>query len=258
MKKSLFIGIALIVVLGICSFAFFKGSGDNVYSIETPYGVIKVKLYDETPLHRDNFIKMVKDKKYDGSMFYRVIQGFMIQGGNQASEGKDSDKATTIPSEFNPKYFHKKGALVAARQGDEVNPKKESSGTEFFIVTGKVVDIEEFKKQEIAQKLFEDPRNAALKNKMMQMYQEGKSDSLQFFQSILEQQAAEKVANGEGRKFTPEEIAAYTTIGGAPFLDGEYTVYGEVIEGMDIVDKIAAEQVDERGRPAKDIPLTIK
>jgi len=122
MKKSLFIGIALFVVLGICSFAFLKGGGKNVYSIETPYGVIKVKLYDETPLHRDNFIKLVEGKKYDGTLFHRVIKGFMVQGGDLDSKGAKpgqqlgaGDAGYTIPAEFNPKYFHKKDVCDSKR-----------------------------------------------------------------------------------------------------------------------------------------------
>jgi len=268
MKKSLLLGIALVVVLGISSFAFLKGGGKDVYSIETPYGIIKVKLYDETPRHRDNFIKLMQEKKYDGTLFHRVIKGFMVQGGDldskNAKPGQQlgaGDAGYTIPAEINPKFFHKKGALAAARQSDQVNPKKASSGSQFYIVTGEVMDankLKEIEKQALMGKLFADPANAGIKSKMMELYQQGKSDSLKFYEGILEQQAAAEMASGKGNKFSPAQVEAYTTIGGAPFLDGEYTVFGEVIEGMDVLDKIAAEEVDANSRPVKDIPMTIK
>jgi cyclophilin family peptidyl-prolyl cis-trans isomerase len=182
--------------------------------IKTNMGNLKVKLYNETPLHRDNFIKLVKDKYYDSTLFHRVISGFMIQGGDP-----DSKKATkgqmlgnggpdyTIPAEFVPEKFHKKGALAAARTGDDINPKKESSGSQFYIAQGKAYSDAEL--------------------------------------NMFEQRM--------GKKFTPAQRAAYKTVGGTPHLDGSYTVFGELVEGFDVLDKIAVVPGDQMNRPLEDV-----
>jgi cyclophilin family peptidyl-prolyl cis-trans isomerase len=178
--------------------------------IHTDLGDIKVALYNDTPKHRDNFIKLAKQGFYSGSVFHRVIKGFMIQGGGPpAGVPEMSDR---VPAEFVPAHIHKKGALCAARQGDQVNPKKESSGSQFYIVQGSPVT---------AQQLDQYDRKRTV-------------------------------------KYTPEQRTTYTTIGGTPFLDGEYTVFGEVIEGLDVVDKIAAVQTAPGDRPVKEIKMTIK
>lgn len=189
---------------------------ETIILMSTTLGDIKLKLYNETPKHRDNFIKLVNEHYYDSTLFHRVIQGFMIQGGDpnsrKAAPGVmlgNGETGYTIPAEFNPMLFHKKGVLAAARQGDEVNPKKESSGCQFYIVQGKPCT------------------NADLDN----------------YESRMK------------TKFTPEQRKAYTTIGGTPHLDGNYTVYGEVIEGLDVVDKIAATPVDQMTRPVKDVRI---
>jgi len=178
--------------------------------IHTDLGDIKVALYNDTPKHRDNFIKLAKQGFYTGSVFHRVIKGFMIQGGGPpAGVPEMSDR---VPAEFVPAHIHKKGALCAARQGDQVNPKKESSGSQFYIVQGSPVT---------AQQLDQYDRKRTV-------------------------------------KYTPEQRTTYTTIGGTPFLDGDYTVFGEVIEGLDVVDKIAAVQTAAGDRPVKEIKMTIK
>lgn len=164
---------------------------ETVVVIETNYGTIKAKLYNDTPLHRDNFIKLVNEGWYNGSPFHRVIKDFMIQGGQNA-DGR-LDPGYTIPAEFRDNHFHKKGALCAARQGDQVNPKKASSGSQFYIVQGQVFD-----------------------DKKLEMYEERL-----------------------GKIFSAKQRQAYKTVGGTPHLDGDYTVFGEVIEGLDVVDKIA-------------------
>lgn len=187
-----------------------------IVKISTSYGDMLVKLYNETPKHRDNFIKLVKEGYYNGQLFHRVIADFMIQGGDPDSRNAKPGAALgtggpgyTIPAEFRPELFHKKGALAAARQGDQVNPTKASSGSQFYIVDGKPVPESEL--NSIAQQM--------------------------------------------GIVFTPEQISVYTTVGGTPFLDQNYTVFGEVISGMDVIDKIAAVQTDQRNRPLKDITM---
>lgn len=187
--------------------------------ISTKYGDITVLLYDDTPKHRDNFIKLVKDGFYDGTLFHRVMEGFMIQGGDPDSKGAapgvrlgNGGPGYTIEAEFRPEHIHKKGALAAARQPDAVNPEKRSSGSQFYIVQGK-------------------PVTAPQLNQM---------------------------AKRTGAFYTPEQIKTYQEIGGTPFLDNNYTVFGEVIDGMDVIDKIAAVKTDPNNRPVKDVEMTIK
>jgi cyclophilin family peptidyl-prolyl cis-trans isomerase len=187
-----------------------KNQKQKMVIIETPYGNIKVKLYNETPLHRDNFIKLVKEKKYDASIFHRVIKNFMVQGGGL--NGGMSDIGDQIPAEIVKGFFHKKGALCAARQGDQVNPQKKSSGSQFYIVQGQVFTQEQ----------------------------------LQMFTSRM------------GKTFTEEQIKIYTTLGGTPHLDNDYTVFGEVVEGLDVVDKIAAVETQPGDRPKTDVWMKMK
>lgn len=178
--------------------------------IHTDLGDITVALYNETPKHRDNFIKLAKSGFYNGSIFHRVIKDFMVQGGGAA--GGSQDAGYKIPAEINPKFYHKKGALAAARQGDQVNPKRESSGSQFYIVQGQ-----------------------------------------KYTDAGLDQFAAQS-----GKKLTPEQRKNYKTIGGTPHLDGDYTVFGEVISGLEIIDKIAAQPTGPGDKPVKEIKMTMK
>jgi len=184
--------------------------------LKTTFGDIIIALYDDTPEHKANFEKLVRNHFYDGLLFHRIIKGFMIQGGDPNSKTAkagqhlgNGDVGYTIPAEFVPARYHKRGAVAAAREGDQVNPQKASSGCQFYIVDGTVYD-----------------------NDKMSM-----------------------IAQRTGKTFTPEQIQAYTTVGGAPWLDGDYTVFGEVIEGMDVVDKIASQQKDGSDRPVEDIKI---
>ena len=241
---------------------------ETVLKIETSMGDIKVKLYNETPKHRDNFIKLAKDGTYNGTLFHRVIKDFMVQAGDpeskNAPKGKmlgSGDVGYTVPAEFvYPKYFHKKGALSAARQGDEVNPKKESSGCQFYIVTGKVfndstlLNMEQQKNQNKVTEAF----NALAQKHMKEIYKMRKAndqDGLYALQDTLFIQAEAEAAKQPDFHFTPEQIKAYTTVGGTPHLDGEYTVFGEVVEGMDIVDKIQQVKTDRSDRPEEDVKI---
>lgn len=178
--------------------------------ISTDYGDITVMLYDDTPLHKENFLKLVEEGWYDGSIFHRVIGNFMIQGGWNA-DGKQ-DPGYRIDAEFLPKYFHKKGALAAARQGDQVNPQKQSSGCQFYIVQGQVWN----------------------------------------------DQMLDQLSQRMQREIPADRREVYKTIGGTPHLDGEYTVFGEVIDGLDVVDKIAAVKTAPGDKPVDDIKMTMK
>lgn len=212
MKKFI---IPILAIICICTFHTQAQTAKPAQKqikvlIHTDLGDMKVVLYNETPKHRDNFIKLVKQGFYNGSNFHRIIKQFMIQGGGAASGTKDA--GYTVPAEFVSKYYHKKGALSAARQGDEVNPKKESSGSQFYIVQGKKLTDAELD-QFIAQ---------------------------------------------TGKKMTPEQRKIYKTIGGTPHLDRDYTVFGEVIEGLDVIDKIAAVQTGPGDKPLKEIKMSMK
>lgn len=241
---------------------------ETLVKIETTAGDIKVKLYNETPKHRDNFIKLVKDGMYEGTLFHRVIKDFMIQAGDpdskNAPKGKmlgAGDVGYTIPAEFvYPKFFHKKGALSAARQGDNVNPKKESSGCQFYIVTGKVyndstlLSMESQMNENKINVIF----NTLAQKHMKEIYKMRKAndeDGLYDLQEKLFAEAQEIAAKQPEFHFTPEQIEAYTTVGGTPHLDGEYTVFGEVVEGMDVVDKIQQVKTDRSDRPEEDVKI---
>ena len=236
--------------------------------IETTLGDIKVKLYNETPKHRDNFIKLAKEGTYNGTLFHRVIKDFMVQAGDpeskNAPKGKmlgTGDVGYTIPAEIvYPKYFHKKGALSAARQGDNVNPNKESSGCQFYIVTGKVFNDSTLigMEQQMNENKLTTIFNSLAQKHMKEIYKMRKAndeDGLYDLQEKLFAQAQEEAANGPDFHFTKEQVEAYTTVGGTPHLDGEYTVFGEVVEGMDIVDKIQNVKTDRSDRPEEDVKI---
>lgn len=273
MKRNL---IVLLTIL-VCTLAGCKPGqkkdGNNMENetklkIETSAGDIVVKLYNETPRHRDNFIKLAQDGTYEGTLFHRVIKDFMIQAGDpeskNAPKGKmlgAGDMGYTIPAEFvYPKYFHKKGALSAARQGDNVNPEKASSGCQFYIVTGKVysdstlLDME----RQMNQLRLNNAFQALVQKNMKTIYKlrrEGNQDGLLDLQDTLIAQAEAQVEKEEPFRFTTEQVQAYTTVGGTPHLDGEYTVFGEVLEGMDVVDKIQRVKTDRNDRPEEDVVI---
>ncbi|MCW3805091.1 peptidylprolyl isomerase [Plebeiibacterium marinum] len=282
-KIALPLALALILVLGSCS---PKTSG-TVVKIKTGLGDIKIRLYDETPLHRDNFVKMAKEGYLDSTLFHRVINEFMIQGGDPDSKNAEAGVALgeggpeyTIPAEFDfPQYYHKKGALAAARMGDQVNPEKRSSGSQFYIVQGKVFNDEDIVKVE---NRIREGRRKAVFNELIVQYE----DSLNTLQekgeqekiSQMQQRIMAKVNEvyGEQPEFSyPDDIKeVYKTIGGTPHLDTNYTVFGEVITeksllekirslfgkkyGLEVVDAIAAQETDSRDRPLKDIRMEIK
>ena len=268
----------LLLTISFCGLTACKtgtkkgGNMDNetLVKIETTLGDIKVKLYNETPKHRDNFIKLVKEGAYDGTLFHRVIKDFMIQGGDPDSKnapaGKQlgaGDVGYTVPAEFvYPKHFHKKGVLAAARQGDQVNPKKESSGCQFYIVTGKVYSESEMLGME--QQMNKNKLTAAF-NKLVQqhmkeiykMRKENDEDGLYDLQEHLVAEAQVETDSLPDFKFTPEQVKAYTTVGGTPHLDGEYTVFGEVVEGMEVVNAIQKVKKDRGDRPVEDIKMKV-
>ena len=236
--------------------------------IKTTVGDITIKLYNETPQHRDNFIKLVNEHYYDSILFHRVIKDFMVQAGDP--ESKNAEKGVqlgaggpgyTIPAEFvYPKYFHKRGALSAARQADQVNPERKSSGSQFYIVTGKTYnkyelqDLEKQLRQKQGQGIF-DRLVAQNMDSIMKMQMAGDNDGIMKLQEELNAKTNE-IFNEQGPfKFTEEQVDAYMSDGGTPFLDNDYTVFGEVIDGMKAVYKIEQAGTDMNDRPRKDIRI---
>lgn len=237
--------------------------------MDTTLGKIKIKLYNETPRHRDNFLKLVKEGQYNGLLFHRVIKEFMVQGGDVTSKDAPINKQLgagdlgyTVPAEFvYPKYFHKKGALCAARTGDEVNPEKASSASQFYIVTGKVYKENELKQMEmqlenrLKQSIFARLQTEN-KPKIMELYRSGDKAELAILRdTLIGKTELEAEKRKDEAKLTPEQREAYTTLGGVPFLDNQYTVYGEVTEGMDVVDAIQKVKTNKQDRPTENIVI---
>lgn len=235
--------------------------------VETSVGPFTVLLYGDTPKHRDNFVKLVKEGYYNGTLFHRVINEFMVQAGDPDSKTAKPGQALgsggpdyTIEAEIvYPKHFHKRGALAAARQGDQVNPMKTSSGSQFYIVTGKKVTEGEMKQMESYLE------NSALQTRFAQlaqshmtevreMQQKGDQAGLEKLQNQLIEEAKQYVAE-HPVNITDEMKEAYKTVGGTPHLDNAYTVFGEVISGMDTIDKIEKVQTDGMDRPKDDIRI---
>lgn len=239
----------------------------TIVKFETTLGDFTVALYNETPKHRDNFIKLVKEGMYDSTLFHRVIKQFMIQAGDPDSKNA-SDTATlgsgdvgyTIPAEINPNLIHKRGALAAARQGDEVNPEKASSGCQFYIVTGrkftepKLLDMESQINAQREESIFDTLAHQHMKE-IYKMRRAGDNEGLLALQDSLEQQASAMAMEQEPFKFTKKQIDAYSTVGGTPHLDGGYTVFGEVIDGMDTVENIEKAKTGKADRPTTNIRI---
>ena len=236
--------------------------------IKTSEGDIIIRLYDETPKHRDNFLKLAKEGYYNGTLFHRVIKDFMIQGGDPNSKNAPKGKVLgtsgpdyTIPAEFvYPQLFHKRGALSAARTGDEVNPERASSGSQFYIVWGKIYKSAALKQLErqmgIQQE--QDVFNQLAKqhhDEIMNLRCNRDHVGLQTLQDKLIEETKEKCKSQGKPTFTLEQNEAYTTLGGTPFLDNQYTVFGEVEEGLDIVERIQNCQTDRNDRPSEDVRI---
>ena len=233
--------------------------------VATTAGNIKIRLYDDTPLHRDNFLKLAKEGYYDGVLFHRVINDFMVQTGDP--ESKEAPAGTmlgsggpgyTIPSEIvYPQHYHKYGALAAARTGDEMNPERKSSGSQFYIVTGKKYQPQQLSRME------EMSVQKQLQSYFMELQRQNMDTIRQLrlakdsvgLENLRQELIKETEANVKPVTMTEAQVRDYTTIGGTPHLDGQYTVFGEVLDGMDVVEKIQKAETDGRDRPLEDIRI---
>lgn len=239
--------------------------------IETNMGTMKVKLYNDTPKHRDNFIRLAKSGHYDGTLFYRVIKDFVIQGGSSDSKNAIAGqaigygKSQIIDAEIKPEHYHKKGALAAPRQPDRVNFFKESDICQFYIVQGRKYPEKELD-------IIERQVNVPIKNTIQRRYYTKEKkvilDSLRKEKKVKEfREIAEKIkqdiafewnANPDKVYMPADKIKAYSTLGGVHHLDKEYTVFGEVVEGLEVIDKIAALPTDRSDRPFKDVRIKVR
>lgn len=257
--------------LGAATGASLKESGRTLIRMETTQGPITLKLYDETPRHKANFLKVVSRGVLDSTLFHRVINRFMIQGGDPDSKHAadtatlgNGDLGYTVEAEFVKSLFHRRGVLAAAREGDDVNPRKASSACQFYIVTGRIFTEPQLRtlEERINHRLI-----VPILDSLVAVYgrragvwksksKPGDSLLLQKLRVVL-LPLARHVVRMQGRllTFTPEQVQAYTTVGGAPHLDGSYTVFGEVIEGMDVVDRIQRVSTDKNDRPLENIRI---
>jgi cyclophilin family peptidyl-prolyl cis-trans isomerase len=270
MKKSLALLILLLAtVLSSCG---GPGGSDEVVTIKTSYGDMVVILYDETPKHKENFLKLAKEKYYDSLLFHRVIAGFMLQGGDPDSKKATPDQMLgqggpgyTVPAEINANFYHEKGALAAARLSDQQNPEKESSGSQFYIVQGRIIPeiqlrIDQQKMQGGLQQMYQSGQYKPLFDSLDMIYRAGDMEAYQTKIASIVPEVEKATGIKVSMDVSPEKLKAYSTIGGVAFLDNQYTVFGKVIQGLDVIDKICAVQTNTSNgsdRPFEDVRMTM-
>lgn len=265
MKKRL----PAILVFSYCILTSCAQNKDHVVTIKTKFGEMVVLLYDETPKHKENFLKLAEEKYFDSLLFHRIIEGFMIQGGDPNSKTAGSgDKlgnggpGYTVEAEIRPQFIHERGVLSAARLSNDVNPSKASSGSQFYIVQGRTFTADELTTDQTLlneglQKILMLPENQPLFDSLSALYRSGDMAAYEkkviSLKPLIEEQTGMKVS----RDIDAKRLEAYTTVGGAPHLDGEYTVFGKVIQGLDVIDFIASQPTDASERPLDDIPMFV-
>lgn len=242
---------------------------DHLVTIKTKYGDMVAILYDETPKHKENFIKLASQHYYDSLLFHRVIEGFMIQGGDpdskKAATGQrlgNGGPGYTVPAEFNAKLIHEKGALAAARLGDAMNPDRASSGSQFYIVHGtkhteEQLKVDPDKFNRALQQFFQKPENTAYRDSINTFIQNRDEPGFKAYLDKLRPVVEKQLGTSVEKDISPETLKKYSTLGGTPLLDGQYTVFGKVIGGLEVIDKIAAAPRDQFERPLEDVRMVV-
>lgn len=256
------INLASLTIFGMLFFSC-KTEKDHLIKIQTRHGDMYAVLFDETPKHKQNFIDLAESGRFDSTEFHRIISNFMIQGGDVFGKEKlPKEEWYTVPAEIIPGFIHSKGMIAAARQGNNVNPERSSSGTQFYIVQGKVYSKEELVTDmkllsETFFKYIQLSSNIELKETYSRLFEIQEYDSLN--QILLgEKQNLESFYGVNLEKpMTNEQIEAYTTLGGTPHLDDEYTVFGKVVKGLEVMDKIANEKTGRSDRPLEAVYMKV-
>jgi len=261
----------LFILLFVGIFSLNGFSQSKIVQVSTKFGTMKFRLYDDTPKHRDAFLQEVKEGYFNGTLFYRVIQDFLIQGGSKSSKDAPSGKRIgygdpdkTVDDEILSHYFHKKGALCAPRQPDEINPFKQSDISQFFIVKGRVHSSGELDTMEIAvnrpikNAVVKKVMTPAVRTELKKLKEEKKvAEFRELAQEVKDKIETEYNLQTGTIEFSDEQRKAYTTVGGYPDLDGKYTIFGECISGFEVIDKIATLKTDKNNRPFTDVKITV-
>lgn len=248
----------------IALFSSCAAEKDYLVTIETRHGEMVAVLFDDTPIHKKNFIELAESGRFDSTEFQRVMKAFMVQGGDVfTKENLPYQEWPTLQAEIRPQYFHKKGMIAAARQPDQVNPKRESNGSQFYIVHGKVYEKEELITDMVAlQKAFlkyvQLGSQEKLREDYQRLYEAKEFDSLTQI-IISKREELEKSLNLKLTKdLSAKQIKEYTSVGGSPHLDRDYTIFGELISGFDVLDKIASESTNSANRPLDPVYMKVQ
>ncbi|HCX22580.1 MAG: peptidylprolyl isomerase [Flammeovirgaceae bacterium] len=259
MKRLFLLAIVVSVLLSACD-----KNKDYLVIIHTEFGDMKAILYDETPLHKKNFIALAKEGKYDSTQWHRIIKDFMVQGGDiYAKDNTREPEGARIPAEINEKFQHTKGAIAAARQGDQVNPEKMSSSSQFYIVDGKVfseaeLTTNQMKLNQSISSMLQNPEYDSLKQLFMDLQQQGNYAGMNQLALDCKDYVEKELNVSLDKEVDPRLVETYTKIAGAPHLDKEYTVFGRVVEGLEIIDKLADVKVGPGDRPVEPTYMSVE
>lgn len=259
MKSFLFV-LSNLLILTACG----DKNKDYLVTIKTSYGDMKVLLYDETPLHKENFLELARSGRFDSTIFHRVINEFMIQGGNiYEKEGTKEPKEAQIPAEIIEGLFHRKGELAAARQGDRANPERKSSSSQFYIVHGKVYTEEELtvdqgKLTQAMQGMVQRPEYKELYDQFVSFQRAGEHEKISELMLEYKDECEQVMGVELDKEFDKAQLEAYTTVGGTPHLDDQYTVFGRVVEGLEVIEKIAMVETQSGDRPTEPLHITME
>lgn len=252
-----------ILIFGLCLLIACAAEKDHLITIETRHGTIHAILYDETPRHKENFIELAESGRFDSTDFHRIIPDFMVQGGDVfGKEGLPPDEWYTIPAEFNQNLIHEKGSIAAARQGDGINPEQRSSGSQFYIVLGKVYEPLELTTnmpllQESFLKYLQLKSNDSIKQQYTELYEQQRFEDMTSMMLGLKDHLESFFSINLNKPIRPNQLEAYTSVGGTPHLDDGYTVFGKVVQGMEVVEKIAAEKTNMQDQPVDPVHMKI-